>query len=179
MRLLTLFLAALILAGCQSTSPRPYAGIKHFMLEKPVAIAAGTTRTFFQQGVAKPYMAVDWYAPWCALEVRTLKETATTVQPDTFAITRVQLDEMEVAVRPGVQLAALWKGGVALALGGQERPQTMDAVHLYLHSPRQPNVLRLTCAGRLSDGDPQDAPDSWRPDPARINTILGPYGRLE
>lgn len=141
MRLLTLLLTVLMLPGCQSTPPRLAWGIQHFVLEQPVAIAAGTTRTFFQQGVAKPYAAVDWYAPWCALEVRTLKETATRVQPDTFAITRVQQDEMEVAVRP--------------------------------------DVLRLTCAGRLSNGDPQDAPDSWRPDLARINAMLGSYGRIE
>ncbi len=179
MRVLSLFLLTFLLVACQNMPPRPYASIKHFMLEQPVVIPAGTTRIFFQQGAAKPYEAVDWYAPWCALEVRTLKETATTVRPDTFVITRIQLDEMEVAVRPGMQLAALWKGSAALALGGQERPQTMDAVHLYLHSARQQDVLRLTCAGRLSDGDPQDAPDSWRPDPARINAILGGYGHLQ
>ena len=179
MRFFVLLLVAVLLAACQSAPPRAYSGVHHLVLSQPVPIAPGTARTFFQHGRQLPYEAVDWYAPWCALEVRTLQPTARTVRPDRFIITRVGLDEMEVALRPGLQLAALWKGGAWLALGESARPQTMDAVHLYLHSDRQPDVLRLTCAGRLSDGDPQDAPESWRPDPSRINAILGRYGRLQ
>jgi len=179
MRLSILLLLSFLLAACQSAPTRPYAAVNRFILEQPVQVAPGTTRVFFQQGEARPYEAVDWYTPWCALEVRTLKETWRTVAADTFAITRVELDELEVAVRPGLQLAARWNGAGALALAAQAPPLTMDAVHLYLHSDRQPDVLRLTCAGRLSDGDPQDAPESWRPDPARIHRILGHYGRLQ
>ncbi|MDX1353416.1 MAG: hypothetical protein R3254_10410, partial [Thiomicrorhabdus sp.] len=65
-----------------------------------------------------------------------------------------------------------------LADSSQERVETMDLVHLNLLSKTQSNVMRLTCAGALSNGDMTDAPRSYRPNLTQINRILGEIGYI-
>jgi len=115
--------------------------------------------------------------------VRGLKDVPRTVEPGQYRVVRVQLDEMEVALGHGVQLAftgdSRLLAGLFYASGSDSMPPpTMDVVHFYLRGP-DPDVLRLTCGGALSDGRPADGPARYRPDVMAINRILGAWGRLE
>ncbi|MDG4811568.1 hypothetical protein P8629_00985 [Hydrogenovibrio sp. 3SP14C1] len=168
-----------------------------FILNKPVTFAPDHARVFIQYGKQTRQSTYEKYDQHCRLEIKTLKSDPQTLQPDTFKITQVRIDVEEIASQTPspndtihyamndtdyfpkskfVQTESSW---VRLSLGGDsEPPETMDIVHLYLSSKTQPDILRLTCAGALSTGDPLDAPRSYRPQQKQINTILGAYGKI-
>lgn len=168
-----------------------------FTLNKPVTFAPDHARVFIQYGKQTRQSTYEKYDQHCRLEIKTLKSQPQTIQPDTFKITQVRIDVEEIASQTPsqsgtihyamndvdyfpkstfVQTESNW---VRLSLGGDSQPpETMDIVHLYLSSKTQSNILRLTCAGSLSTGDPLDAPRSYRPQQKQINTILGAYGKV-
>ena len=185
MRFLTVALAFILLlaGGCASLSGGSGYQVSTLIIKAPVVIPGGGARIFFQHGQARPYGGVDWYDQWCALEVRSVKEEPRTVRPGQYRVVRIQLDEMEVALGHGVQLAFAGDShllaGLFYASGHDSMPPpTMDVVHFYLEGPT-PDVLRLTCGGALSDGRPTDGPARYRPDVMAINRILGAWARLE
>lgn len=168
-----------------------------FTLNKPVTFAPDHARVFIQYGKQTRQSTYEKYDQHCRLEIKALKSQSQTIQPDTFEITRVRIDVEEIASQvpsqndpihyamnetdyfPTSKLVQAESKWVRLSLGGEsEPPETMDIVHLYLSSKKQPNILRLTCAGSLSTGDPLDAPRSYRPQKAQINAILGSYGKI-
>lgn len=168
-----------------------------FTLKKPVTFAPEHTRVFIQYGKQTRQSTYEKYDQHCRLEVKTLKNQSQTILPDTFKITRVRIDVEEIASQSPTQHTPVYyamndadyfsktipdkadSNWVRLSLGGDsEPPETMDVVHLYLSSKKQPDILRLTCAGSLSTGDPMDAPRSYRPQKTQINAILGSYGNI-
>lgn len=168
-----------------------------FTLNKPVTFAPDHARVFIQYGKQTRQSAYEKYDQHCRLEIKALKSQPQTIQPDTFEITQVRIDVEEIASQspsqndpihyamnetdyfPTSQFVQTESKWVRLSLGGDsEPPETMDIVHLYLSSKKQPNILRLTCAGSLSTGDPLDAPRSYRPQRTQINAILGSYGKI-
>lgn len=185
---LSILLTALmgVLGGCALSAPKHLMDVQpgeHFYLKQPITIPAGKTRQFIQFGELSG-SHFNHSEPHCRIEIYELKAQDTVIQPQKFAISRVQLGEEEIALnRKSVQLAANEYGSypsnqLVLAYD-QQRPETMDLVHLYLKSESQPNVYRLTCAGALSDGNLMDAPRSYRPQRDKINQILGKIGTVD
>ena len=182
-----------VLSSCATQPPKSLMDIQAgeiFVLETPITIRANHSRGFIQFG-ALTGGSFNHSEPHCRIEVHHLSEQPQTVQPERFLITHVNIDEEMIALRnQPIQLAMNDSIAPAsmtdisstkmLAFGGRyEAPETMDMVHLYLHSKQQPNVYRLTCSGSLSDGNPADAPRSYRPQRQQIQQILGKIGHIE
>jgi hypothetical protein len=180
------------LSSCALTPPKSLMDIQAgevFVLETPLTISPNHSRSFIQFGEVTGG-SFNRREPHCRIEVRNLSEQSQTIQPKRFIITQVNIDEEMIALRnQPIQLAmndsiapTTMTDGVSakmLALGGYERSETMDLVHLYLQSKQQPNVYRLTCSGSLSNGSPADAPRSYRPQRQQIEKILGEIGHIE
>jgi hypothetical protein len=189
--LLTL-ITAFTLSACNTQPPKSLMDIQAgetFVLETPITIRANHSRSFIQNGVLTGG-SFNRREPHCRIEVLTLSEQPQIVQPEDFNITHVNIDEEMIALRNlPIQLAMNDSMNATtmtdasapqlLAMGGDESPETMDLVHLYLKSKQQPNVYRLTCSGALSDGSPADAPRSYRPQRQQIQNILGKIGHIE
>ncbi|MBD3611691.1 MAG: hypothetical protein HUJ13_04665 [Hydrogenovibrio crunogenus] len=193
-------LTTIMVSSCSSIPSGNRMDIKAgdtFTLKKPVTFAPDHARVFIQYGKQTRQSTYEKYDQHCRLEIKTLKNHSQTIQPDTFKITQVRIDVEEIASQsppqhtpvyyamndreyvPKSTLGRPQSTWVKLSLGGDsEPPETMDVVHLYLSSKKQPHILRLTCAGSLSAGDPMDAPRSYRPQKTQINTILGSYGSI-
>lgn len=178
--------------SCSTTPPKSVMNIQageKFILNQPIKIKPNSTRTFIQFGKVTSRSAFSRFDQHCELEVKDLKDTTQTIVPDTFIINDVRIDVMQIAKNNTVMVAqtdtlqsdAQLSSWHALASGSSDtRPEpTMDTVILYLKpTSKNPNIFRLTCAGSLSDGSLQDAPRSYRPQRAEINTILGPIGQI-
>ena len=167
------------LSGCSQLVEKTdvHAG-QVFQLTKPIEIQADTTRRFIQHGELTSRFAFDRREQHCRLEVRTLTETARTVNPDHFIITRVRFDSEAIAMRPQM-LAAGFGFNLSLAMDDDGPAEMMDLILMDLESPHQPDVMRLVCAGALSDGDMLDYPRNLRPMLDQIHSILGDYGRIK
>lgn len=179
---LLIIMPVTLLQGCVNTPHKEladYAAYPTFELQQPVSIDADSTRVFFQNGQAGN--GFNHFEQHCRLEVKTLKPVKQTLSPDIFKITRLQLgEEMIAALNQPLLLAALDNQNLyAMGSSDYEPPETMDLIHFYLHSERQPDVYRLTCAGSLSNGSMQDYPRSIRPDANKINEILRGIGVLK
>lgn len=181
------------LSSCAIQPPKPLMNIQAgeiFVLETPITIRANHSRSFIQFGRLTGG-SFDHSEPHCRIEVRNLSEQPQTIQPERFLIRQVNIDEEMIALQSQPRQLAMndsiepttmtdATSIKILALGGSyERPETMDMVHLYLHSKQQPNVYRLTCSGSLSDGSLADAPRSYRPQRQQIQQILGKIGHIE
>jgi hypothetical protein len=147
------------------------------ILHKPIDIAPGQARRFMQHDHLLSRAELDERYPHCRIEVRTLREQPYRIEPGQFAITRVQRDIEAIAYREGIQLASIGALPV-LAMSDDGPTDMMEFVMLYLHSPTQPDVLRLVCAGKLSDGNPSDYPDYLRPDFAKVNQLIRNWGEV-
>ncbi|MBD3756278.1 MAG: hypothetical protein IE937_11695 [Gammaproteobacteria bacterium] len=181
---------ASLISSCALTPPKSLMDIQageHFVLKQPITIPAGKARQTIQFGQLSG-SGFNQTEQHCRIEIYALQTQNTIIQPQSFTIKSVQLGEEMIAQRADGKLFAANDLGlssqtqtdvVRLADMGYERPETMDLVHLYLHSDTQPNVYRLTCAGALSNGDPKDAPRSYRPKREQINRILGAVGSIE
>lgn len=173
-------LAAAGLGACSSTPPTQMMNIQageQFELKQTIQIPAGKARSYIQFGKLSG-SGFNHYDQHCRIEIKALQPSNTIIEPETFVITRVQIGEEQIAQRlptGGIQLAFV---GTAMASDQYQRPETMDFVHLYLQSDKQPNIYRLTCAGSLSNGDMFDAPRSYRPQREQIQTILGAVGTI-
>jgi len=98
-----------------------------------------------QDGVIKPLQLIDEYYPHCIFEVNNITAENQTIEPDTFTIYRMELDEEVVNINQPYPIARLIK------VNGISYFEYITT--LYLKSGKQPNVLRLTCLHRedLSD----------------------------
>ena len=181
------------LIGCSSQSIQTSLGVASgdtFVLSQVVEIPANSSRTFIQNGKLTSRNGFDHSEQHCRIEVSTLSENRQVILPEIFKITSVTTDEELIAITHSkpILLAAnntnenqtdylTFKG--LIGFNSQERPETMDLIHLNLRSKKQPDVMRLTCAGSLSNGDIADAPRSYRPDFESINKILGSIGYIK
>jgi len=123
-------------------------------LQRDLEIPADRTRVFFQRGKLLPGGSFDQYYPSCDLEVRTLQPEAQLVEKDRFMVTRVEYGQEAVARVEGeaLQVAAI---GIGIGSGGGlwwDRGESIFRyVRIWLHSERQPDVMRLTCRGAWED----------------------------
>lgn len=175
-----------LFSGCSMSPPKFMMDIQQgetFELKQPLSMAGGQARIYIQHGQVTG-SGFDRFEPHCRLETRDLNPQGATIQPDSFAISKVRIGEEAVANQSKHQTDRIYASllvGQAMANDSDNdsnRVPTMDLVHLYLHSEKQPDVLRLTCAGSLSDGDPFDEPRSHRPERNKINQILGNIGQI-
>ena len=177
--------ALLTLSACSLTPPKHMMDIQAgetFELKQAVAIKAQSARVYIQNGEITG-AGFNRYEPHCRIEIRELSEQKSTIQTENFKISSVRIGEEAVAANAFSQHYAMLGFGISTAFANDSdndsaRVETMDYVHLYLQSDKQPNVLRLTCAGSLSNGDPMDEPRSHRPQRDKINQILGQIGAI-
>lgn len=171
------------LTGCSSKHLTAYSGIgthKQFILLQPIVIQPFSTRTFIQNGKLTGRSGFDRYQQHCRIEIKSLSKQPQTVLPQTFKIIQIRLGEEQIATNQTTSLKLYANlSGPQYANSSYEPPETMDLVHFYLESSSQPDILRLTCAGALSNGNPMDAPASYRPNIKNIRRILGGYGKIE
>ena len=93
--------------------------------------------------------------PYCIFELRERKANAQLIKPDVFTISRVSrnIDYIAGIVEPSFQLASNENILIISPNGGDGPGLVTYATYMYLHSPNQPEVLRLICA-QLKDFDP-------------------------
>ena len=186
-----LALMATTLIGCSTTPPKSLMDIQageHFTLKQAVTLPAGKVRSYIQFGQLSGG-GFNNTEQHCRIELYALPDKHTTIQPERFLIKSVNTGEEMVAQSgaalqfaqnqyASVQTDAM--PNLKLAFGDNQRPESMDLVHLYLKSDTQPNVYRLTCAGSLSNGSNLfDAERSARPQREDVNRILGSVGAIQ
>lgn len=174
-------LMALILGACErrvrESVPGPWVTIpagSALRLNQPVAIPRGRARAFFVGGRSRTSGASQDAS--CALEVRRIDHDGVqTVSPGLFRITRVQ-DYVALVADRGPSPGG--SGGIRFRLaehadsGGSQMIQ--QGYHFWLDNSGEPNLMRLTCLGRLDD------PAYTRPPTiAEIRTALGELATLE
>jgi hypothetical protein len=140
-----LLLLSVTLAACQYVPPRgedsplisPQAG-SMLHLNRPLRIAAHNASVIIRDG--KPeysyFRLGGAYYPHCDFELRTRAKVERVVEPDIFTVTRVVREIENVMLAPVV---------VASSDGANGPPHENYMTILYLHSDRQPDVLRMTC----------------------------------
>lgn len=154
--------AMLLLGGCaaqvRGDLGSPYYAVPEgstLELHRPVTIPPGRTRVFLQDGEVST--GFDSYRTSCALEITELADRPRMVEPDSFRVTRTQRIMLEEVVEAEpLRLAAVGFGfgigfGPFLATDDGGAPMVYEGWHLWLESPRQPGVRRLSCRGVFAD----------------------------
>lgn len=147
-RAATVLLAGALLAACQgaTTTGSPYSRVpvgSTLDLRQPLTIPANTAGVYLQGGQAFSQMQqingpqLQVYAPYCRLEVSKVSDSAQTVHPDRFTVTRVRHDVSYVEAARTV---------IPVGQSDGSPPAEIYATLLYLHSLSQPNVRLLRCA---------------------------------
>ncbi len=115
-------------------------------LHQVLTVPAGHARVFLQGGKVRAKTRLDRYRPHCNFEVRSVSDGSLRIEPDTFVVTVVSEDEEEVVYLPQPLRLAGW----SLDGGGSSILLTRFVKHR-LHSPIQPQVMRLTCYGGFDE----------------------------
>jgi hypothetical protein len=173
--MIRLFLGAavLLLAGCSSWLP-DYSSEDsgwRLVLKKPLTVAGENTRVFLQDGQMLPSLGFNQYQPACNLELRRLAPQPRRIEPDSFVVNRIQPLREEVASWRPVMLASLTLADAAV---DSSPPDIFLGYHFWLHSDRQPDVLRMTCRGVFAE--PWEAE---YPTLEEIAFALGGYAELQ
>ncbi len=103
-------------------------------LNKPVTIAVQQARGYIQGGAQVTAQSLDRWTPNCELEVRTLRDTVTTVKPDQFEVTRVVHD---------TEGSEGFSSSFSVGFG---EASIRYITTIGLRSRTQPDVLQLTCS---------------------------------
>ncbi|RTZ73354.1 MAG: hypothetical protein DSZ00_03040 [Gammaproteobacteria bacterium] len=165
-----LLLSLGLMGGCVSFLPDYSdrdAGYR-LILHQPIVIPPQRTRIFIQGGRIVG-TGFDSYEVSCNIEVRKLKDEPQRIEPDTFVVNLVQDFFEEVA-------AIGWKAQTVAGLGlaGADVDGSPSMIyrgyHFWLHSPTQPDVIRLTCRGVFAD--------PWEAYPPTYEEIEATLGRV-
>lgn len=141
------------LMGCAPSSDLvtrtfPPAAPYEWHLREPVAMPRDRARIHLQNGQSG--VGFNSYEPSCTLEIRVInRDAAEIIQPDVFMVEQVQHLFEEVVEFKQHRLAALAMGGGSAMDAGPA--MIHEGYHFWLKSPRQPNVLRLTCRGLYAE----------------------------
>jgi hypothetical protein len=146
-------LAGFLLSGCEGggSTVREASSADRYVdlaggtvnLRQPLPVRAGQARVFLQHG--KVSSGVDFYAPQCDFEIRSVKHQGVTIQPDIFRILRVQhVMEQVVQADSPIKVASLNLAGLDDSAGIS---QYFEGYHFWLESPKQPQVMRMSCYG--------------------------------
>jgi hypothetical protein len=175
-------LAILGLQSCTLTPPANLMDIQAgqvLILKQPLQIPPQSARIYIQHGQVTG-QGFDHYEPHCRFEIKELRDKVQTLAPGFYKINRVRIGEEQVAQIPkkpflNVTYQQAWAND---SDQDSNRVETMDYVHLYLEN-NDSNLLRLTCSGSLSDGNPLDEPRSHRPEQKQINQILQTIAKIQ
>ena len=133
-----------LLTACQSwndsseNSPfHPIPVGSRLILKQPLSVPADRVSVYIQRGKIVPYNGRDTYYANCEFEVNTLKPVARTVAPDEFTVSRVAQYIRVNRYEPGGMYAQVGRNS--------DVSSKLYAWMIYLRSPRQPDVLRMTC----------------------------------
>jgi hypothetical protein len=177
-KLIPIVLAALLLGACQqmpvtdenSPSMRVQPGSR-IILHEALTVPAGHARVFLQGGKVVAKTKLKRYHPHCNFEVRQVSDGSLRIEPDTFLVTDVVTDEEEWVSREWPLRVAGWE----MSGGALDGPMMVTRlVHHRLDSPRQPQVMRLTCHGGFAE--------AWKvryPSVSEIRRSLGQRATLE
>lgn len=142
----------LVLTACQQTPVRDEAsslsrvGVgSTFVLNESLIVPVGHARVFLQGGEVVAKIQLDRYRPHCNFEVRSVSDGTLRIEPDTFLVTEVEEDEVEIVSRPSPQRYAALGADSDTGAGGVSMI-SLFVTH-WLYSERQPQVMRLTCHG--------------------------------
>ena len=97
-------------------------------------VPANRARVYLQNGRVQTSAGTDKYHAWCEFEISTLADSETNIAADEFLIKKLEHQRSGFVDGAGI-------GSTANTL---EEFSTI----FYLHSARQPDVLRLTCLRR-------------------------------
>ncbi|MCK4742309.1 MAG: hypothetical protein KAT25_00665 [Sulfuriflexus sp.] len=154
------------LAGCAYQPPKdisssfysPPVG-SQLQLHKTLTIPANDTQVRIQDGkVISSSWDLDAYYPNCNFELHKRAEVARTIQPDIFIISRVVRDTENVMLHSPIIVARS---------SGNGAPSVDYITIMDLSSPRQPEVMRLTCQHW------EDPSDSYHLSIKQIRKTLG------
>lgn len=161
----------LVLTACQQMPVQDETSVysrvavgSSFVLHEILTVPAGHARVFLQGGEVVGKTKLNRYRPHCNVEVRTVSDGSLRIEPDTFLVTRVEVDEEEVVSRPQpLRYAAMHVGD-----GVDSISVIALFVRHWLTSERQPEVMSLTCHGAF------DTPFyATPPSIAEIRQVLG------
>ncbi len=140
------------------------------ILHQRLQVPAGTARVFLQDGAVVAKNRLHYYYPSCDFEVYRVSDGSARIEPDSFSVTRLSVgDDLVVWRRTPLRYAAL---GFAGDDDGMP-PLVNRYVDYWLHSARQPQVMRLTCHGGFDFEGRATLPTA-----ADIRTSLGVYATL-
>jgi hypothetical protein len=108
------------------------------VLNHALEIPANWATARLQEGRVVAFGHVQEQEPHCVFEINTVSVEPQRVEPDTFAITRVQRSMSTIAARAGFVRAAF-------AFDDGSPTQMFYKTIFTLQSERQPGVLRMTC----------------------------------
>lgn len=141
MQHLAVFLLTILLTACASgtgyqypTGPTALPLITTVTLNEPFHIRADRANEYIQYGEIKPYDKIVEYYPHCFFELRSVSETARTVSPEIFIVTKISRDRFMAGFRR-----------IMVAGGGGDYNPVMSTTQISLHSDTQPEVFRLSC----------------------------------
>lgn len=138
--------AALAAAGCAAPAvvdeqsrfyPPPIGTV--IELHRDLTVAPDHARVTIQRGAVAP--GVHPFDTWCQLEVNDVFPTEQTVRADTFTVYKVSRETAQVVMGSPPQMVA----GVDTNDSGSS--DVTQIWHLWLKSPQQLNVRRLSCGG--------------------------------
>jgi len=141
-----------LLAACQVVPQKydensPFTKVPNnsrLTLNQALTIAPYGLKAYVQNGQIS--YGPNQYYPFCKFEVREVKEISQIVEPDQFEITKVR---QASGLMAGLNRHALIAGRSFDSGDGKPSP-ILYATQLFLNSPRQPQVYKLSC-GHLQD----------------------------
>jgi hypothetical protein len=194
----SLLLAALastsFISACSLTPPKSMMDVAsgdQFQLNQAITFKPGQLTQYIQFGQLTSKNGFNRYSQHCDIELNAISDKTQILSPETFTVSKVRIGDQLIAQANlprainiaqadiGIQSDAQLSSWNSLLATNTNQVATMDSVDVYLKPTTQnPNILRLTCAGSLSNGDLQDAPESYRPETKQINAILGDIGKI-
>lgn len=156
--------SVLLLSACQSTD---YIGNEDsyryriptgstLVLNKPIVIPSDRSTVYIFRGEVVTYKKVDIYYPHCQLRMKKISSQARTINPDTFAITRINdwedyhasgSSRVRVTLGFGVRIGTSGHIGVGFGSGGRGGPSIIKyATIISLRSDSQSDVKDMICA---------------------------------
>ncbi len=141
-------LSVAVLCSCATTAVdegSPYYRLPvgtNVVLQQELAVQAGHTRVFLQQGKVVAKNRLDIYRPHCDFEQHAVSDGTAVIKADRFRVTAVSSGE-DLVVQSDPLIHAGWN------LVGEFDGVTLvnRYVQHTLSSPGQPQVMRLTCHG--------------------------------
>ena len=143
MKIVLVILTTISLTACEHQPVDPFNSPYYrvpvqstLKLHQPLTIPANQARVLIQNGKILSRSQIDQYYPHCEFEIRTLKDAAQTITPDSFIVIKVARD-MESSLDE-IMYASMVADNSGFSL-------IAYSTLYYLQSDKQPDVLRMTC----------------------------------